>query len=170
MPASSPTAAGGRSTSPPPPSASPGAGVPVSGTLAVGGCAVAAMEALARRTPAEQAFLDRWRHTLDVNLDQFGRMLSAGVRFVAGTDAGWRFTNIEALPMELALMRQGGMPAMAAIAAATGDCARALGLHEEVGTLRPGHGGGRDRGRRQPARRFAAAGRRSPGGAGRRGA
>ncbi len=112
-------------------------GIPVSGTLAVAGCAVAAMEQLEHRTPAQQAFLDRWRRMLEVNLDHFGRLLRTGVRFVAGTDAGWRFTAIEALPMEIALMNQAGMPALAAVAAATGECARALGL-EDLGTLRPG--------------------------------
>ena len=112
-------------------------GLPVSGTLAVGGTAVAAMEKLDRRTAAQDAFLDRWRRSLEVNLDQFRRLLAAGVRFVAGTDAGWRFTHIESLPMEMMLMNEGGMPAMATIAAATGECARALGL-TEVGTLQPG--------------------------------
>ncbi len=113
-------------------------GLPVSATLAVAGCAVAAMERLDGRTPEQQAFLDRWRRMLDVNLAQFGRMLEAGVRFVAGTDAGWRFTGIDALPLELALMHGGGMAAPAVIAAATGGCAAALGLQDEAGTLRPG--------------------------------
>jgi imidazolonepropionase-like amidohydrolase len=113
-------------------------GIPVSGTLAVAGTAVAAMERLEHRTAAEQAFLDRWRSTLDVNLDQFRRMVDAGVRFVAGTDAGWRFTAIEALPLEVQLMRQGGMPILAALASATGESARALGIGNTVGTLKPG--------------------------------
>ncbi len=114
------------------------AGIPVSGTLAVAGCVVQAMQRIAQRAPAEQALLDRWRHALDVNLHQFSRMREAGVRFVAGTDAGWRFTAIEALPMEIALMHQGGLSAMASIVAATSECARALGIDAEVGTLRPG--------------------------------
>lgn len=113
-------------------------GLPVSGTLAVAGTAVAAMERLERRTAAEQAFLDRWRRTLEINLDQFRRMLEAGVWFVAGTDAGWRFTSIEALPMEVELMHKGGMGTLAALASVTGDCARALGIDDKVGTLRPG--------------------------------
>ena len=113
-------------------------GIPVSGTLAVAGTAVAAMERVGSRTAAQQAFLDRWRMMLEVNLEHFRRMREAGVRFVAGTDAGWRFTTIEALPMEIALMHQGGMPALDAIVAATGDCARALGVEAGVGTLRAG--------------------------------
>ncbi len=113
-------------------------GIPVSGTLAVGGTAVAAMERLDQRTPAQQAFLDRWRRSLEVNLDQFRRMAEAGVWFVAGTDAGWRFTSIEALPMEVRLMQEGGMATLGALASATGDCARALGIGDTLGTLRPG--------------------------------
>jgi len=113
-------------------------GIPVSGTLAVAGTAVAAMERLERRTAAEQAFLDRWRRTLEINLNQFRRMSEAGVWFVAGTDAGWRFTSIEALPMEVRLMHEGGMGTLAALASVTGDSARALGIDTEVGTLRPG--------------------------------
>ena len=115
-----------------------GAGIPVSATLAVGGCVVEAMERLPERDQEQQAMLDRWRRALDVNLEQFGRMLAEGVRFVAGTDAGWRFTTIESLPMEVALMHQGGMAPLSAIAAATGECARALGLDAQLGTLQPG--------------------------------
>lgn len=114
------------------------AGIPVSGTLAVAGSMVQAMQRIAQRAPVEQALLDRWRHTLDVNLHQFSRMREAAVRFVAGTDAGWRFKAIEALPMEIALMHQGGLSAMASIVAATGECARALGIDSEIGALRPG--------------------------------
>ena len=113
-------------------------GIPVSGTLAVAGTAVAAMEHLAQRTPAQQEFLDRWRRSLEINLDQFRRMAEAGVWFVAGTDAGWRFTSIEALPMEVRLMQEGGMTTLAALASVTGDCARSLGIDGTVGTLRPG--------------------------------
>ena len=113
-------------------------GIPVSGTLAVAGTAVEAMERIEHRTPAEQTFLDRWRRTLEINLDQFRRMVEAGVWFVAGTDAGWRFTSIESLPIEVRLMQEGGMGTLAALASVTGNCARALGIDIEVGTLRPG--------------------------------
>ena len=65
-------------------------------------------------------------------------MVEAGVWFVAGTDAGWRFTSIESLPIEVRLMQEGGMGTLAALASVTGNCARALGIDIEVGTLRPG--------------------------------
>jgi imidazolonepropionase-like amidohydrolase len=113
-------------------------GIPVTGTLAVGGAAVAAMRAKDVRTPAEEAFLARWVRALDQNIRQFHALREAGVRFVAGTDAGWRFTPFDGLPMELELMHEGGMPTAEAIAAGTGAAADAIGLGETVGTLKPG--------------------------------
>jgi imidazolonepropionase-like amidohydrolase len=113
-------------------------GIPVTSTLAVGGAAVAAMRAKSARTPAEEAFLARWIHSLDTNIRQFRALRDAGVRFVAGTDAGWRFTPFDGLPMELELMHEGGMPTAEAIAAGTGAAADAIGLGETVGTLKPG--------------------------------
>jgi imidazolonepropionase-like amidohydrolase len=114
------------------------AGVPVTSTLAVGGYMLKTMRAIAHPTPAEQAVLDRWLRMFDDNLSQFRRMHEAGVTWVAGTDAGWRFTAIEGLPLELELMQQGGFTALEAITAATGVAARVLGVEEKLGTLKPG--------------------------------
>jgi imidazolonepropionase-like amidohydrolase len=114
------------------------AGVPVTSTLAVGGFMLKTMHAIEHPTPAEQAVLDRWLRMFDDNLSQFRRMREAGVEWVAGTDAGWRFTPIEGLPLELELMQQGGFSALEAITAATGLAARVLGVEEKLGTLKPG--------------------------------
>jgi len=114
------------------------AGIPVTSTLAVGGFTLKAMRAIAHRTPAEQMTLDRWLRMFDENLYQFRRMRDAGVTWVAGTDAGWRFTTIEGLPLELELMQQGGFSALEAITAGTGLAARVLGIEDKVGTLKPG--------------------------------
>jgi imidazolonepropionase-like amidohydrolase len=65
-------------------------------------------------------------------------MHEAGVTWVAGTDAGWRFTAVEGLPLELELMQQGGLSAMQAIVAATGKAAEVIGVADKLGTLRPG--------------------------------
>jgi imidazolonepropionase-like amidohydrolase len=86
----------------------------------------------------DQRALDRWLRMFDNNLSQFRRMREAGVTWIAGTDAGWRFTAIEGLPLELGLMQQGGLSAMEAIVAATGKAAQALGIGERLGTLKPG--------------------------------
>ena len=114
------------------------AGVPVTATLAVGGYFVKCMSAKENRIPAEQAMLDRWRRMLDQNLFQFGKLREAGVKFVAGTDAGWRYTPVEGLPMEIELMHQGGLSTMEAIVAATGYGAEVIEIGDEVGALKPG--------------------------------
>lgn len=114
------------------------AGAVVCPTLAVGLYVVRRMEAKERLTTEEQALLDRWQGMLETNLAQFRGLRAAGVTFVAGTDAGWRFTPFDALPDELELMCQGGLSAMEAIVSATSAAAEALGLEQVTGTLRPG--------------------------------
>jgi imidazolonepropionase-like amidohydrolase len=71
-------------------------------------------------------------------VNQFRQMHEAGVQFVAGTDAGWRFTPFDGLTMELELMHRGGMSTMQALQAATGVAARVLGIDDRVGTLAAG--------------------------------
>jgi imidazolonepropionase-like amidohydrolase len=72
------------------------------------------------------------------NIEQFSKLREAGVRFVAGTDAGWRFTPFDGLPLEMEMMQQGGMSALEAITAGTGFAAKAIGIDDKVGTLTPG--------------------------------
>ena len=117
------------------------AGVPVTSTLAVGGFMLKVLREKQKNeplSPEDQRALDRWLRMFDDNLSQFRRMREAGVTWVAGTDAGWRFTAIEGLPLELELMQQGGLSAIEAIAAATGKAAEVLGIDDRLGTLKPG--------------------------------
>ena len=114
------------------------AGIPVCSTLAVGGFMLRALRAMEHRSPADQVALDRWLRMADENQRHFGQMREAGVTWVAGTDAGWRYTTIEGMPLELELMVDGGMSASEAIHAGTGLAARVLGIADEVGTLVPG--------------------------------
>ncbi len=114
------------------------AGIPITSTLAVGGFMLKALQALDEPTAAEQATLDRWLRMHDDNMAQFRKMREAGVTWVAGTDAGWRYTTIEGTPMELDLMQQGGCSAGEAIAATTSLAARVLGIEDKVGTLKQG--------------------------------
>ncbi len=113
-------------------------GIPVTGTLAVSGAVVKMMSARENLTEAEQAFLTRWRGMMADNIEQFSKLREAGVRFVAGTDAGWRFTPFDGLPLEMEMMQQGGMSALDAITAGTGFAAKAIGIDDKVGTLTPG--------------------------------
>ena len=117
------------------------AGIPVTSTLAVGGYMLKEYRARQKSgplTPQDQRIFDRWLRMFDDNLTQFRKMRKAGVTWVAGTDAGWRFTAIEGLPLELALMHEGGLTAMEAIIAGTGLAAKVIGIDDKVGTLAPG--------------------------------
>jgi len=62
--------------------------------------------------------------------------MAAGVRVVAGTDAGgWEHGNNA---KELELLVSAGMTPMAAVVAATGWAAGCLGLEDSIGTVEPG--------------------------------
>ena len=95
------------------------AGTPVTTTLSVGHYIIAAMEHEGRRTGTERAYVDRWRRTFENNLENFRKMHAAGVRLVAGTDAGWRYTPFDGLATEVALLREVGLTTPQAIAAAS---------------------------------------------------
>jgi imidazolonepropionase-like amidohydrolase len=114
------------------------AGVAVTSTLAVGGYAVEVMRAKPELTRAEQEFLDHWSMMLEDNLNTFTQLHEAGVRIVAGTDAGWRFTPIDGLAEEIKLLERAGMSSMQALVAATGNAAATLGVGDKFGTLEPG--------------------------------
>lgn len=113
-------------------------GIPVTATLAVGGAVLREMAARPEHSAAEDALYARWQRMHAENLDHFARLHALGVPYVAGTDAGWRFTRIDDLPLEMELMCEGGMSAMEAIVAATGRAADVIGIGHETGTLRRG--------------------------------
>jgi imidazolonepropionase-like amidohydrolase len=114
------------------------AGVAITPTLSVGSYCIRAMKAKHMLTADEEAFLRRWEMMLETNLRNLGRLHEAGVTIVAGTDAGWRFTPFDALPQEVSLLCQSGMPAMSAIQAATSRAAAVMGREQEFGSVRPG--------------------------------
>lgn len=112
--------------------------VPVTSTLCVGHFLV---DALSRRDDAtgdERAAVERWHRMNDANRQNTARMREAGVRYVAGTDAGWRFTPFDGLAREMELLREAGMSTMETIVSATSACAAAMGIGAEVGSLREG--------------------------------
>lgn len=86
---------------------------------------------------AEQ--LSRRRKLVVDALDNFRRMLSYDVQVVAGTDAGYMLNPFGDLPLGLSLMVQSGMPERDALAAATLQSARALGLDSAIGRISPGY-------------------------------
>jgi imidazolonepropionase-like amidohydrolase len=114
------------------------AGTPVTTTLSVGHYVIRALEALEDRTPDDQAVLDRWHRMFADNMDQAHRLRSAGVRLIAGTDGGWRFTPFDGLVTEMELVAEAGATTQEAIAAATTQAATAMGIDSETGALREG--------------------------------
>lgn len=67
------------------------------------------------------------------------RLLDAGARVVAGSDAGVTLTPFDDFALELELLtRDLGLTADQAIAAGTSVAAEALGIADRVGTLEPG--------------------------------
>jgi len=114
------------------------AGTPVTTTLSVGHFVIVAMEGNGRLTGTEQAYLERWRRMFENNLDNFRKMHAAGVRLVAGTDAGWRYTPFDGLATEVALLREIGLTPPEAIAAASSVGAEAMGIAGETGSVREG--------------------------------
>ena len=110
----------------------------VTSTLCVGHFLVDALSARECGTAETRSVLERWRRMNDSNVDNARRMRQAGVRHVAGTDAGWRFTPFDGLVTELELLRETGASAGEAIVAATSAAAAAIGIAGEVGILRAG--------------------------------
>lgn len=72
-------------------------------------------------------------------LANFERLLAAGVELIASTDAGIPGVYHHHLPLALPVLAHfGGLTPVQALRAATSDCARALGLAEQVGQIKPG--------------------------------
>jgi len=113
-------------------------GTPVTSTLAVGSYVVKSLSARQTLTHEESVMLERWKQLLAENIANFRALRQQGVQFVAGTDAGWRFTRFDGLTEELRLMQEGGLTTMQAIKSATSGSAQALGMAEQVGTVRMG--------------------------------
>jgi imidazolonepropionase-like amidohydrolase len=89
-------------------------------------------------TPAERQRLTMLPGVIASKLSALQGFLAAGVRVVAGNDAGLPYTGFGCLWQELDAMTAGGMTAMQAITAATGAAARALGLADRIGSIQCG--------------------------------
>jgi imidazolonepropionase-like amidohydrolase len=70
------------------------------------------------------------------HIESLQRALAAGIKVVAGTDAGGHMHHINA--RELQYLIEAGMSPMQALQAATGWAAECLGLEREIGTIQPG--------------------------------
>lgn len=82
--------------------------------------------------------LQRARETGEVHHANISAAWRAGVPIVAGTDMGSPFTGPDAIHQEIALLTGIGMSNHEAIQAATLLGARAIGVEDDLGTVRPG--------------------------------
>ena len=73
---------------------------------------------------------------MEVHRDSLHKALAAGVKVVAGTDAGGFVHGDNAREVEILVER--GMTPMQAIQAATGWAAECVGLEKEIGTIKAG--------------------------------
>jgi imidazolonepropionase-like amidohydrolase len=79
-----------------------------------------------------------WRAHLDADREIKARLHKLGVPLIAGSDAGWRYTQFGSFWKELDELVEIGMSPMRAVHAATGAAAQALGIDEQLGTIQPG--------------------------------
>ena len=73
---------------------------------------------------------------MEIHKDSMHQALAAGVKVVAGTDAGGFVHGDNAREVELLVQK--GMSNMQAIQATTGWAAECVGLENEIGTITPG--------------------------------
>jgi imidazolonepropionase-like amidohydrolase len=114
-----------------------GSRIPVCPTLSVSRFVYKSVAAMEAPGPEDRALADRFERMAHAGLSNAADLRRRGVPFVAGSDAGWRFSPFDALHTEIELMAAAGLSPLESIHAATGAAARALGLESETGTLRP---------------------------------
>jgi imidazolonepropionase-like amidohydrolase len=106
------------------------AGIPVTPTLQVGRDMIDLLPDGPER--------DVWQRRQEVHYRTVGELRALGVPLLAGSDAGWRATPFETFWKELQELVACGLSPVAAVQAATGAAARALGLGERIGSIAPG--------------------------------
>ena len=115
------------------------AGIVIASTLSVGHFIVEAYRDRTDLSPDEVTYVEGWKRANEFNLDQCGKLLKAGVAMIGGTDAGWRFTPFDALPVEVGLLAEAGMTPAEAVSACTGQAAEyLLGAGAPIGRLAVG--------------------------------
>jgi len=88
-------------------------------------------------TEAEQSYWNTRQRNWESRLENYGRMLHAGVRLVASTDAGWNLVPFGEYALTLELIVRAGATPRQALIGATSLAAQAVGLGDEIGTLEP---------------------------------
>lgn len=85
-----------------------------------------------------QVMIENSKRVVHAHQWSFKLAIDAGVKIVAGTDAGLAHSPMGVLPRELELMVEGGMSPLDTLVSATGRAAEAAGVSDTHGTLQPG--------------------------------
>jgi imidazolonepropionase-like amidohydrolase len=88
--------------------------------------------------PERLAALDAWNARYPRFVETMCRLQALGVRLICGSDCGWGYSTFAETYLELDAMVEAGLTPAEALTAATGSAADALGLADQIGSLRPG--------------------------------
>ena len=89
-------------------------------------------------SPEEEVVLNRMEEFEGISTDQFGKLISMGVKLIGGSDAGWSTCRFGDFQGELLGMVKVGLSPIQAILAGTRDTAAAMGIQGSVGTIQAG--------------------------------
>jgi imidazolonepropionase-like amidohydrolase len=89
-------------------------------------------------TSDEQVRLERSNVSGGNSMDQFSKLVKAGVKLVGGSDCGWSYYPFGDFQGEIMSLHQAGLSPLEAIYAGTRSPAAALGIMESIGTVEPG--------------------------------
>ncbi len=89
-------------------------------------------------TPQEQSDLDDGNRLQEIRYDQVARMVDAGVKLTAGSDAAWSFLPMGTFQDEVQAHTEAGLSPLQAVVSATGDAAKSCWVDDSLGTLQPG--------------------------------
>ena len=89
-------------------------------------------------TPQEQADFDEGMRVQELRYDQVARMVDAGVRLTAGSDAAWSYLPMGLFQHEIQAHTEAGLSPLQAIVSATGDAAKSCWVDSDLGALQPG--------------------------------
>lgn len=96
-------------------------------------------QSVANDAPPKDAATRRWyEQAIGAMYDSVDRAHAAGVRVVAGTDAGMPYVYHGSLAFEMVHLAKAGLSHRAVIAAATRVAAQCLGIDDRVGQIAPG--------------------------------
>ena len=89
-------------------------------------------------TEQDDARLARAEEGYGMSLQECGQLIQSGVKLVAGSDCGWGVYPFGQFAYEISALAAAGLTPMEAILAGTSNCAQALDILGQVGTVEAG--------------------------------